>query len=53
MELQQAINKVLLETGVNPEKAAEMLGIGRKTLYRKLRKYGIEQLRCLIFVYHQ
>ncbi len=39
---QEAINKVLLETGGNREKAAEMLGIGRKTLYRKLRQYGIE-----------
>jgi DNA-binding NtrC family response regulator len=39
---QDAINKVLLETGGNREKVAEMLGIGRKTLYRKLRQYGIE-----------
>ncbi|MHC4727415.1 MAG: sigma-54-dependent transcriptional regulator [Planctomycetota bacterium] len=39
---QEAINKVLVETGGNREKAAEMLGIGRKTLYRKLRQYGIE-----------
>jgi DNA-binding NtrC family response regulator len=39
---QEAINKALLETGGNREKAAEMLGIGRKTLYRKLRQYGIE-----------
>jgi Tat protein secretion system quality control protein TatD with DNase activity len=34
---QEAINKVIWETGGNREKAAEMLGIGRKTLYRKLR----------------
>lgn len=39
---QDAINKVLSETGGNREKAAEMLGIGRKTLYRKLKQYGIE-----------
>jgi len=37
----QAINKALSETGGNREKAAELLGIGRKTLYRKLRHYGI------------
>ncbi|HCO95202.1 MAG TPA: hypothetical protein DIU00_14830 [Phycisphaerales bacterium] len=37
----QAINKALSETGGNREKAAEFLGIGRKTLYRKLRHYGI------------
>ncbi len=39
---QEAINKALLETGGSREKAAELLGIGRKTLYRKLRQYGIE-----------
>ena len=39
---QEAINKALLETGGNREKAAELLGIGRKTLYRKLRLYEIE-----------
>jgi two-component system response regulator HydG len=39
---QEAINKALLETGGNREKAAEILGIGRKTLYRKLRQYGIQ-----------
>jgi len=39
---QDAINKALSETGGNREKAAELLGIGRKTLYRKLRQYGIE-----------
>jgi DNA-binding NtrC family response regulator len=38
----EAINKALLEMGGNREKAAELLGIGRKTLYRKLRHYGIE-----------
>ncbi len=39
---QEAISKALSETAGNREKAAEMLGIGRKTLYRKLRQYGIE-----------
>jgi DNA-binding NtrC family response regulator len=38
----EAINKAISETGGNREKAAELLGIGRKTLYRKLRHYGIE-----------
>jgi DNA-binding NtrC family response regulator len=38
----EAISKALSETGGNREKAAELLGIGRKTLYRKLRQYGIE-----------
>ena len=38
----QAISNALSETGGNREKAAELLGIGRKTLYRKLRQYGIE-----------
>ena len=39
---QEAINKALLEAGGNREKAAELLGIGRKTLYRKLKQYNIE-----------
>ena len=39
---QEAIRKALTETDGNREKAAELLGIGRKTLYRKLRQYGIE-----------
>jgi DNA-binding NtrC family response regulator len=39
---QEAISKALSETGGNREKAAELLGIGRKTLYRKLRQYGMD-----------
>ncbi len=38
----EAINKALSESGGNREKAADLLGIGRKTLYRKLKQYGIE-----------
>jgi len=37
-----AIHEMLLKTGGNREKAAESLGIGRATLYRKLKQYGIE-----------
>ena len=39
---QEAIAKALSETGGNREKAAELLGIGRKTLYRKLKQYQME-----------
>jgi DNA-binding NtrC family response regulator len=39
---QEAINKALLDTGGNRERASELLGIGRKTLYRKLKQYGID-----------
>ncbi len=38
----EAINRALLEAGGNREKAAESLGIGRQTLYRKLKLYGME-----------
>jgi DNA-binding NtrC family response regulator len=38
----EAISRALKETGGNREKAAELLGIGRKTLYRKLKQYGVE-----------
>jgi DNA-binding NtrC family response regulator len=40
---QEAIHKALLESGGNREKAADLLGIGRKTLYRKLKQYGITE----------
>jgi len=39
---EEAIRVVLRETGGNRRKAAESLGIGERTLYRKIRKYGIE-----------
>ncbi len=37
-----AIQEMLLKAGGNREKAAELLGIGRTTLYRKLKQYGID-----------
>ena len=38
----EAIRVVLEETGGNRRKAAESLGIGERTLYRKLKKYDLE-----------
>jgi len=38
------ILKVLEETGGNQSRASQVLGIDRKTLYNKIRKYGIESL---------
>ncbi len=35
------IRETLYRVGGNRKKAAEMLGIGERTLYRKLKKYGI------------
>ena len=35
------IVRVLQETGYNQTRTAEILGIGRRTLYRKIREYGI------------
>jgi DNA-binding NtrC family response regulator len=40
MEIEH-IRKVLQETGGNQTKAAEVLGINRKTLYKKIHKYEI------------
>lgn len=37
----QAIIETLLRTGNNREKAAKVLGIGERTLYRKIKEYGL------------
>ena len=36
-----AIQKALSECGGNQSEAAVKLGIGRTTLYRKIKKYGL------------
>lgn len=38
------IEKVLKETGGNQSRASQILGINRKTLYLKIRKYGLETI---------
>ncbi len=38
-----AIEAALRETGGNRRKAAELLGIGERTMYRKLREYNIPE----------
>jgi len=38
----ETIQDALAKAGGNREKAADLLGIGRTTLYRKLKQYGIE-----------
>ena len=40
----EAIRKALLKSGNNLTKAAEELGIGRTTLYRKMSEYGLSEL---------
>jgi DNA-binding NtrC family response regulator len=38
----EAIRAALKEVGGNRRKAAERLGIGERTLYRKIRRFGLE-----------
>ncbi len=38
----QAIARTLVATGGNRRKAAEILGIGLKTLYRKIQEFGLQ-----------
>ena len=38
----EAIRQTLQMSGGNREQAAEMLGIGERTLYRKLKEYGLK-----------
>ncbi len=38
----EMIRKALRETRGNKKKAAKMLGIGERTLYRKIQKYGLQ-----------
>jgi two-component system response regulator FlrC len=38
---QAAIRRALAQSSGNRKKAAEHLGIGLRTLYEKLKKYGI------------
>jgi len=38
----QAIGKALAATGGERAKAARLLGIGRTTLYRKMKEYGFD-----------
>jgi DNA-binding NtrC family response regulator len=37
----QAIQEALSACGHNQSQAAQRLGVGRTTLYRKMKKYGI------------
>ncbi len=37
----QAIIDTLAKTGNNREKAAKLLGIGERTLYRKIKEYNL------------
>ncbi len=39
---QQAIRQALQKTGGDRARAAKLLGIGKTTIYRKLKEYGIE-----------
>ena len=42
---QQAIRQALQATGGDRVRAAKLLGIGKTTIYRKLKEYGIERAR--------
>lgn len=44
---QQAIEEALAACGHNQSRAAQMLGVGRTTLYRKMKKYSIPSRRGL------
>jgi DNA-binding NtrC family response regulator len=39
---EEAIRVVLAEVGGNRRKASERLGIGERTLYRKIKKFGLD-----------
>jgi DNA-binding NtrC family response regulator len=39
---EEAIRAVLEDVGGNRRKAAERLRIGERTLYRKIKKYGLD-----------
>ena len=39
----EAIQLVLKEVGGNRRKAAEQLGIGERTLYRKIKQFGLDE----------
>ncbi|HJO28654.1 MAG TPA: helix-turn-helix domain-containing protein [Candidatus Poseidoniia archaeon] len=36
------MRQTLIMTGANREQTAEILGIGERTLYRKLKEYGLK-----------
>ncbi len=45
---QRLVENALLSSGGNVQKAAELLGISRRTMYRKMEKYGVDYngIRC-------